>query len=320
MSEQNIPVLEARNITRRFRLENRRELTACDNVSLSFYKGRTLGLVGESGCGKSTFMRIAMGLDKPNEGSILFKGRDITKMRSRELRDTRQHIQMVFQDPSSSLSPKMKVRDIICEPLMNYHRIKHSEKKKAAAKLLEAVELPSEFAERYPDNMSGGQRQRVAIARSIALEPDIIIMDEATCSLDVSVQKSIIELITKLQREKGIAIGFICHNLPLVQSFSHEIAVMYLGSIVETMSGEDIAENSLHPYTKALINAVFNVNPQNKKEIEVIKGEPPSPLNIPDGCPFCDRCGHCTEKCRKEKPALKRVSDGHMVACHLYGG
>lgn len=320
MSEQNIPVLEARNITRRFRHDDGRELTACDNVSLSLYKGRTLGLVGESGCGKSTFMRIAMGLDKPNEGSILFKGRDITKMRSRELRDTRQHIQMVFQDPSSSLSPKMKVRDIICEPLMNYHRIKRSEKKSVAEKLLEAVELPPEFAGRYPDNMSGGQRQRVAIARSIALEPDIIIMDEATCSLDVSVQKSIIGLITKLQREKGIAIGFICHNLPLVQSFAHEIAVMYLGSIVETMSGENIAENSLHPYTKALISAVFDINLQNKKEIEVIKGEPPSPLNIPDGCPFCDRCGHCTEKCRKVKPTLKRISDDHMVACHLYGG
>lgn len=320
MSEQKIPVLEARNITRRFRHDDGRELTACDNVSLSLYKGRTLGLVGESGCGKSTFMRIAMGLDKPNEGSILFKGRDITKMRSRELRDTRQHIQMVFQDPSSSLSPKMKVRDIICEPLMNYHRIKRSEKKSVAEKLLEAVELPPEFAGRYPDNMSGGQRQRVAIARSIALEPDIIIMDEATCSLDVSVQKSIIGLITKLQREKGIAIGFICHNLPLVQSFAHEIAVMYLGSIVETMSGENIAENSLHPYTKALISAVFDINLQNKKEIEVIKGEPPSPLNIPDGCPFCDRCGHCTEKCRKVKPTLKRISDDHMVACHLYGG
>ena len=320
MSEQKIPVLEARNITWRFRHDDGRELTACDNVSLSLYKGRTLGLVGESGCGKSTFMRIAMGLDKPNEGSIRFKGRDITKMRSRELRDTRQHIQMVFQDPSSSLSPKMKVRDIICEPLMNYHRITRSEKKSVAEKLLEAVELPPEFADRYHDNMSGGQRQRVAIARSIALEPDIIIMDEATCSLDVSVQKSIIGLITKLQREKGIAIGFICHNLPLVQSFAHEIAVMYLGSIVETMSGENIAENSLHPYTKALIGSVFDIILQNKKEIGVIKGEPPSPLNIPDGCPFCDRCGHCTEQCRKVKPTLKRISDDHMVACHLYGG
>lgn len=313
-------ILEAHSITRRFRLDGGQTLTACENVSLSLYRGRTLGLVGESGCGKSTFMKLVMGLDKPTEGEILFRGKDIAKMRGKELHEMRQHIQMVFQDPSSSLNPKMKIRDIICEPLRNYGRIKHSEKKDAAADLLEMVELPSEFADRYPENMSIGQRQRAAIARAIALEPDIIIMDEATCSLDVSVQKSIIGLITRLQREKDISIGFICHNLPLVQSFAHEIAVMYLGNVVEVIPGADISEKSLHPYTKALLGAVFDINSDRGRKIECIKGEPPSPLNIPAGCPFCDRCEHCTEKCRSEKPMLKNVSENHKVACHLYGG
>ena len=313
-------ILEARNVTRRFRLDSGQTLTACEDVSLSLYRGRTLGLVGESGCGKSTFMRLVMGLDKPTGGEILFRGKDIAKMRSRDMHAMRQHIQMVFQDPSSSLNPKMKVRDIICEPLMNYGRIKHREKKEAAAKLLEMVELSSEFADRYPENMSIGQRQRVAIARAIALETDVILMDEATCSLDVSVQKSIIELITRLQREKNISIGFICHNLPLVQSFAHEIAVMYLGNIVEIMPGEDIAEKSLHPYTKALLGAVFDINSDRSKKIECIKGEPPSPLRIPPGCPFCDRCEQCTDKCRSKKPLLRDISEKHKVACHLYGG
>lgn len=313
-------ILEARDITRRFRLDGGRELTACSGVSLSLYRGKTLGLVGESGCGKSTFMRLVMGLDKPTSGEILFRGADIAKMSRKELHETRQHIQMVFQDPSSSLNPQMKIRDIVCEPLMNYGRIKRSQKNETAAELLEAVELPPEYADRYPHSLSVGQRQRAAIARAVALEPDVIIMDEATCSLDVSVQKSIIELITRLQREKGISIGFICHNLPLVQSFAHEIAVMYLGSVVEIMPGEDIAEKSLHPYTRALLGAVFDINSGPGRKIECIKGEPPSPLNIPEGCPFCDRCGECTERCRKEKPRLTEVSAGHKVACHLYGG
>ena len=225
---------------------------------------------------------------------------------------------MVFQDPSASLNPKMKVRDIICEPLRNFGRITRAEKKETAAKLLEAVELPADYADRYPDNMSIGQRQRVAIARAIALEPDIIIMDEATCALDVSVQKNIISLITRLQREKNISIGFICHNLPLVQSFAHTIAVMYLGSIVEIMDGSEIAEKSLHPYTRALLGAVFDINADPQKKIECIKGEPPSAMNLPTGCPFADRCGQCTEICRKKKPTLTEISVGHTVACHLY--
>ena len=313
-------ILEAKHIIRKFPVSRDKILTACDDVSLSFSAGKTLGLVGESGCGKSTFMRLVMGLDKPDSGNILFRGKDISNMSGRELRETRQHIQMVFQDTSSSLEPKMKVRDIICEPLRNYRRIKRGEKKDTAAKLLEAVELPPDFADRYPYNMSIGQRQRVAIARAIALEPDMIIMDEATCALDVSVQKSIIGLITRLQREKNIAIGFICHNLPLVQSFAHTIAVMYLGSIVELLDGADIAEKSLHPYTRALLGAVFDIDTDPHKKIECIKGEPPSAMNLPEGCPFADRCEKCMEICRSTKPILTEISVRHKVACHLYSG
>ena len=232
MFDEKDLVLEAKHVTRKFTASGGRTLTACNDVSLNLYRGKTLGLVGESGCGKSTFMRLVVSLDTPTEGEILFNGTDITKLKGEQLRQHRQHIQMVFQDPTGSMNPKMKVRDIICEPLLNFGRISASEKDAKARELLEMVELPGEFADRYPHNMSGGQRQRVAIARALALEPEIIIMDEATSALDVSVQKTIIELIAKLQKEHNIAIGFICHDLGLIQSFGHEIAVMYLGNIV----------------------------------------------------------------------------------------
>ena len=319
MFDEKDLILEAKHVTRRFPAAGGRELTACSDVNLKFYKGKTLGLVGESGCGKSTFMRFLVWLDRPTEGEIIYHGRDITKLKGRALWEERQHIQMVFQDPSTSFNPKMRVRDIICEPLLNYRRIRLSEKDATARRLLEMVELPGDFADRFPHNMSGGQRQRVAIARALALEPEIIVMDEATSALDVSVQATIIDLITKLQREKDITIGFICHNLGLIQSFAHQVAVMYLGNIVEVMPGEDIANNSKHPYSRALLDAVFDVKMDFSKKIEPIKGEAPSPLDVPAGCPFRDRCEHCMELCRQEKPVLRELEPGHQVACHLFG-
>lgn len=316
MFDEKDLILEAKHITRRFPASGGRQLTACNDVSLKFYKGKTLGLIGESGCGKSTFMRFLVCLDKPNEGQILFKGKDLTKLKGEELRQTRQFIQMVFQDPGSSFNPKMKVRDIICEPLLNFGRMKASEKDTVARRYLEMVELPGDFADRFPHNMSGGQRQRIAIARAIALEPELIVMDEATCALDVSVQKTIIELVCKLQKEKNIAIAFIAHDLGLIQSFAHQIAVMYLGNIVEILPGKDV-EKAKHPYTQALLGAIFDMKMDFSKKIESIDSEIPSPLDVPPGCPFQTRCEHCMEICRKERPVLKTIGEGHEVACHL---
>jgi oligopeptide/dipeptide ABC transporter ATP-binding protein len=263
-------------------------------------------------------MRFLVSLDVPTEGEILFHGQDITKLKGENLRLNRQNIQLVFQDPAQSFNPKMKIRDIVCEPLLNFGRIKPSEKEETAAKLLEMVELPAEMADRYMHNMSGGQRQRVAIARALALEPEMILLDEATSALDVSVQKTIIELITRLQREKNITMGFICHDIGLIQSLAHEIAVMYLGNIVEVMPGESISEIAMHPYTRALLDSVFDVKMDFSKKIESIESEAPSPLDVPKGCPFCDRCDRCMDICRSERPTLKQVGEDHSVACHLY--
>lgn len=292
-------------------------LTACQDVSLNFYRGKTLGIVGESGCGKSTFLRMAASLEKPDEGEIIYRGQDLTKLRGEKLRQHRQKIQMVFQDPAAAFSPKMKVMDIICEPLLNFRRIKRSEKETAARKFLEMVELPGEFALRYPHHMSGGQRQRIGIARALTLEPELILCDEATSSLDVSVQKTIIELLVKLQREKQIAYGFVCHDVALVQSLAHQVAVMYLGSVMEILPGDQAASGSVHPYTQALIGSVFDLHMDFQKPIKSVEGEAPDPLDIPSGCPFQSRCPRCMEICRKERPVLKEIGKGHLAACHL---
>ena len=314
----NTAILEVKNLTKHFKAGRRQVVHAVDNVSFTLEKGKTLGLVGESGCGKSTFMRFLVSLDTPTEGEIFFHGKNITQLKGEELRQNRQYIQMVFQDPSASFNPKMKIRDIICEPLMNFKQIKASEKDAVARKFLEMVDLPGDFADRYPHNMSGGQRQRVAIARAIALEPEIIVMDEATCALDVSVQKTIIELVVGLQKQKNISIGFIAHDLGLIQSFAHQIAVMYLGTIVEVLPGEEISTSAMHPYTQALLGAVFDLNMDFSKKIESIESEAPSPLDVPPGCPFQNRCDRCMEICREKRPALIDVAKGHQVACHLY--
>ena len=230
------PILEAKHVTRIFSVSGGRFLRANNDINLKLYRGRTLGIVGESGCGKSTLMRMFVQLDQPTEGEIFFAGKNIASMNKKERRENRRHIQMVFQDPSSAFNPKMKIKDIICESLLNFKMISGKEKDAEARRLLRLVELPEEFADRYPHNMSGGQRQRVGIARAIALEPEVILCDEATSALDVSVQKNIMELLVRLQREKNIAIGFICHDIALVSQISHQIAVMYLGNVVEVLS------------------------------------------------------------------------------------
>lgn len=309
------PVLEARQVTKRFPAAHGRTLTACENVSLSLYAGQTLGIVGESGCGKSTFLRLLAGLEQPDSGDVLYEGENISGLKEKKLREARKHIQMVFQDPAEAFHPRMKVRDIICEPLLNYHILRRQDVPAKAGELLRMVELPEEFAGRFPKDLSGGQRQRVGIARALALEPDILLCDEATSALDVAVQKSIIELLVRLQREKNIAIAFVCHDLALVQQLSHRVAVMYLGHVAELMDGVDVAARSMHPYTRAMLGSVFDLNMDFAQEIPVLKGETPGPLHIPKGCPFRDRCGSARKECAEHMPPLAEREKNHFCAC-----
>lgn len=318
MSENHEIILETRGLTKRFHTSDGRPLTACDSISLAARRGETLGIVGESGCGKSTFVKMLVQLEKPTAGAIYFRGKDIAGLSGEEARRKRQHIQMVFQDPAASFSPKMRVGDIITEPLVNFGRLLRKQRSEKARELLEMVELDADFMQRYPHSMSGGQLQRVGIARALALNPEVLVCDEATSALDVSIQKKIVALLTRLQKEKNIAMIFICHDMALVQSLSHRLAVMYLGNIVETVGGGELCETAMHPYTQALLGSVFSLHMDCCKKIETIPGDPPSPLELPPGCPFAGRCGKRMPVCKAEKPRLKDVAPGHQVACHLY--
>ena len=318
MSEREV-ILEAKNVTKIFRTTKGRPLTANDNVSLKIYKGETLGIAGESGCGKSTFIRMISLLDEPTSGEILFRGKNVANLKGEERRQNCRHVQMVFQDPGEAFSPRMKIKDIVCESLLNFKRISRSETARKAGELLEMVELPASFAERYARDMSGGQRQRVGIARALALEPDLLICDEVTSALDVCVQKKIIDLLVRLQKEKDITMAFICHDISLVRAMTHRTAVMYLGNVVEIVPGAEIGAGELcHPYTRALRDSLFSIDMDFTKPIESIESEAPSPLDVPAGCPFRNRCEYCTERCAAEKPKLRKLAPGHEIACHLF--
>ena len=257
MSEQEI-LLAAEKVCKVFEPEKGKKFTACRDISLQLRKGETLGLVGESGCGKSTFVRTIMGLHPATSGRILFKGEDITNIKGEKRREMARHIQMIFQDPATAFNPKMRIKDIICEPLRNFAKVSDKEAEARAVDLLRQVELPPEMALRYPHELSGGQRQRVGIARALILEPEIIICDEATSALDVSVQDSIAKLLAEIQKKRGVSYIFICHDLALVSLISHRVAVMQQGSIVEELPGDKLAE-ARHPYTKKLLSSVFTV-------------------------------------------------------------
>lgn len=267
LSNKEEIILETKNLTKIFATYDGEALVACDNINLKVYKGKTLGIVGESGSGKTTFIRMLMNLESPSSGEILYRGKDLSKFSNKEIWENRQNIQMVFQDPWAAFNPKMNVLEILTEPLLNYKRIKKFEAKKIVADLLKMVELPEEFMYKYAQNMSGGQKQRLGIARAISLEPEILICDEATSALDVSIQKTIIELLVRLQREKNISMVFICHDLALINSFAHEIAVMNNGKIVELMDGEKVRDAS-HPYTKKLIDSVFSIHMEPYKRLK----------------------------------------------------
>lgn len=317
VSKQPPVVLEIKNVTKKFAVDGGKLLTACDNVSLRAYEGQTLGIIGESGCGKSTLVRTLLQIHPATSGEAIFEGKDILKSKGEESRKNRCKIQMVFQDPTAAFNPKMLVKDILTEPLKNFGMIKKEDVDAKAAELLEMVELPAEFKDRYPHSMSGGQRQRLGIARALSLEPKIIVCDEATSALDVSVQEKVCELLCRLQKEKGITYLFICHDLGLVDLMCHQIAVMYLGNVVEWLEKGRIAESCKHPYTQALMQAVFKVDFKPGEKIRPLEGEIPSPLDLPKGCPFQGRCSKCMDICRQEKPVLREIEPQHWVACHL---
>lgn len=310
-------VMEVRNLTKKFQLDDGEYVTACDNINLRAFDGETLGVIGESGCGKSTLVRTILQIHPATSGEVFFEGKDILKAKGGELRENRRKIQMVFQDPMAAFDPKMKVKDILCEPLLNFGLIKKNETGDKARELLRMVELPEDFAERYPHSMSGGQRQRLGIARALSLEPKIVVCDEATSALDVSVQEKVCRLLVKLQKERGITYIFICHDIGLVDLMCDSIAVMYLGSIMEIIEHGRISEKGRHPYSKALMRAVFKVDFQRGEKVQPLEGEIPSPRDLPSGCPFHSRCPECAEICVKEKPALKKVEPGHWTACHF---
>ena len=224
---------------------------------------------------------------------------------------------MVYQDPGASFNPRMKVVDILTEPLINYDRLKKEDKEKKAIELLEMVDLPADFIHKYPQNMSGGQKQRIGIARALSLEPEVLVCDEATSALDVSIQKNIIELLVKLQKERDLCIVFICHDIALLQSFAHEIAVMYLGNVLEVLPGEKLKDSAYHPYTKALLSSLFSINMDFSEKIASIEGDVPSPINLPSGCVFQGRCKYVKEKCKVKKPSLEKVKEKHEVACYF---
>lgn len=310
-------IMQIRNLTKKFKLDNGKELTACDHVTLNVYKGQTLGVIGESGCGKSTLVRTILQIHPATEGEVLFDGKDILQSRGEDERQVRRKIQMVFQDPTAAFNPKMRVKDIVTEPLRNFGLLKKEDVDAKAAELLEMVELPAEFKDRYPHSMSGGQRQRLGIARALSLEPDIIVCDEATSALDVSVQKNICELLVKLQKEKQISYLFIAHDLGLVDLMCHQVAIMYLGNVMEWLETGRIAFHCKYPYSQALMDAVFKVDYHKGEKIKALAGDVPSPVDLPAGCPFQGRCPLCRDICHQEKPKLKEVEPGHWVACHM---
>ncbi len=291
-------------------------LKAVDDVSFSIDKGETMGLVGESGCGKSSLARTIMRLYRPDEGSIVLDGTEIGHLTGKQLRDKRCRFQMVFQDPYSSLNPRMTVRDILGEAL-KVHKICPSEElNREIFKLLQMVGMNADAADRFPGEFSGGQRQRIGIARALALNPAFIIADEPVSALDVSIQAQIINLLMELQQELNLTMLFISHDLRVVRLITHRVAVMYLGKIVEMSPTDELYEHPHHPYTQVLLKAAPLLDPTHRSRKYTIEGEPPSPVHLPEGCRFHPRCPMATEECRRKEPELIEITPGHWTACH----
>ena len=319
MSEQNI--LEVRNLTKHFKAGGRQVVHAVDDVSLTLKKGRTLGLVGESGCGKSSCARTIIRMYDPTSGQIILYGDDITNLSQKQLKPYRKKMQMIFQDPYASLNARMTVRDIIAEPLVAHNVVKRKDQSNELVyPMLERVGLTKEHANRYAHEFSGGQRQRVGIARALILQPELVICDEPISALDVSIQAQVINLLKDFQEEKGVSYLFIAHDLSMVRYVSDDVGVMYLGQLVEVCEAGEIYKNPLHPYTKGLLGSIPIANPKlaKMKEKSSIEGDIPSPIKPPSGCRFHTRCPYAKPACSEAVPQMKDAGNGHMVACHLY--
>ena len=319
MSEQNI--LEVRNLTKHFKAGGRQVVHAVDDVSLTLKKGRTLGLVGESGCGKSSCARTIIRMYDPTSGQIILDGDDITNLSQKQLKPYRKKMQMIFQDPYASLNARMTVRDIIAEPLVAHNVVKRKDQSNELVyPMLERVGLTKEHANRYAHDFSGGQTQRVGIARALILQPELVICDEPISALDVSIQAQVINLLKDFQEEKGVSYLFIAHDLSMVRYVSDDVGVMYLGQLVEVCEAGEIYKNPLHPYTKGLLGSIPIANPKlaKMKEKSSIEGDIPSPIKPPSGCRFHTRCPYAKPACSEAVPQMKDAGNGHMVACHLY--
>ena len=292
---------------------------AVDGISFDIFKGETLGLVGESGCGKSTAGRVILQLYPASKGKVTFKGRDLMSLSKENLRKQRPQMQMIFQDPQDSLNPRMTVGSIISEPMIEHSKFKGRDRRERVEQLLESVGMNREFTNRYPHEFSGGQRQRIGIARALALSPEFIICDEPIAALDVSIQAQVVNLLEDLQEEYGLTYLFISHDLSMIRHIADRVAVMYLGKIVELANSESLYSSPLHPYTQALLSAVPSHDPKKEKKRErmILVGDVPSPANPPSGCNFNTRCPRAEKRCSIDPPEWRQISPGHQVACHL---